>query len=252
MQNESLLLAYILVMIAMAISWKNRLEIEKDILGASVRATLQLIAVGFVLEWILTIDRMLYLVLILVVMTAVAGWVSGNRGRPLPYSHAIAWFSIAFGSFATFGVLWYAGVIQSEARFAIPLGGMIIGNSMKAASLAMNRLLAETEHRRRQIETLLALGASPKQAMEQTVRQAAKAALIPTIDTLKTVGLVHLPGIMTGYIVAGGSPLTAVKYQLAIMYMLTGASAMTCLATVLLAYRGCFNKSEQLILDRSF
>ena len=130
---------------------------------------------------------------------------------------------IVAGSLITFAVLYYVGVIQPDARYIIPLGGMIIGNSMKAASLGLDRLISELGHQRKRIDNLLALGAGRRQASIGAVRQAVKAAMMPTIDTMKTVGLVHLPGIMTGYIIAGGSPLTAVKFQLAVIYMITGA-----------------------------
>jgi putative ABC transport system permease protein len=127
---------------------------------------------------------------------------------------------------------------------------MIIGNSMKASSLSLNRLISEMGHQRARIETLLALGASSKQAALNAVGQSVKAAMIPTMDTMKTAGLVHFPGIMTGFIIAGGSPMTAVKFQLAIMYMVAGATGTTCLIVTLLAYRQCFTRNLQLTTRR--
>jgi UDP-glucose/iron transport system permease protein len=246
MENESLLLSYGLVIAALLISFYNHLKIEREMVVSSIRATLQLIAVGFLLEAILNIEEPVYLFLILLFMSAVAGVISGNRGKEIPGSHGIATLGIAVGSLVTFALLYGAGVIQPEARYAIPLGGMIIGNSMKASSLAMNRLIAELGHQRRRIETLLALGATARQAALGAVGQAVKTAMIPTIDTMKTVGLVHLPGIMTGFIIAGGSPLTAVKFQLAVIYMLAGATGITCLLVTLMAYRQCFTRDLQL------
>ncbi len=246
MQTESLFLAYALVVTAVAISWYHHLKIERDLLLSSLRATLQLIAVGFVLEAVLTIEEPLYLFAILLFMCAVAGVVSGGRGKRIPHARKIAFLAIALGSGCTFATLYAAGVIQPEARYAIPLGGMIVGNAMKASSLSLNRLIAEVSGKRPQIENLLALGASKSQAAADAVRQAVKAALIPTIDTMKTVGLVHLPGIMTGFIIAGGSPLTAVKYQLAVIYMIAGATAVTCLLVTLLASRRCITNDLQL------
>ena len=247
MENESLLLSYGLVIAAILISYYNHLKIEKEMISSSIRATLQLIVVGFLLDAILRIDQPLYLFLILLFMSGVAGIISGNRGKEIPHSHWIAIMGITVGSLATFGLLYGAGVIQPEARYVIPLGGMIIGNSMKASSLAMNRLISELGHQRRQIETLLALGATARQAAVGAVGQAVKAAMIPTVDTMKTVGLVHLPGIMTGFIIAGGSPLTAVKFQLAVIYMLAGTTGITCLLVTLTAYRQCFTRDLQLI-----
>jgi len=247
MENESLLLAYGLVIGAILISYYNHLKLEREMVLSSLRATLQLIVVGFLLEAILKIEQPVYLFLILLFMSIVAGTISGNRGKEIPNSRLIAIMGIGIGSLATFAVLYFAGVIQPEARYAIPLGGMIIGNSMKASSLAMNRLIGELGHQRRRIETLLALGADARQATAGAVQQAVKAAMIPTIDTMKTVGIVHLPGIMTGFIIAGGSPLTAVKYQLGVMYMLAGATGVTCLIVTLMAYRFCFTRDLQLM-----
>ncbi len=247
MASESLLMSYGLVVGAILISLLNQLKMEREMFSSSLRATVQLIVMGFVLEAILAIEEPLYLFLILLSMCVVAGAISGKRGKEIPHSYWIAFAGIFLGSVVTFGVLYAAGVIQPEAQYAIPLGGMIIGNSMKASSLSLNRLIGELGHQRARIETLLALGASSRQAALNAVRQAVGAAMIPTVDTMKTVGLVHFPGIMTGFIIAGGSPMTAVKFQLAIMYMVAGATGITCLTVTLLAYRQCFTCDLQLI-----
>ena len=246
MQTQSLFLAYALVATAFAISWYHHLKIERDLLLSSLRATLQLIAVGFILEALLAVKQPLALFGILLFMCVVAGMVSGGRGKQIPHARRIAFAGIALGSGCTFATLYAAGVIQPEARYAIPLGGMIVGNAMKASSLGLNRLIAEMSHRRHEVETLLALGATASQATAEAVRASVKAALVPTIDTMKTVGLVHLPGIMTGFIIAGGSPLTAVKYQLAVIYMIAGATAITCLLVTLLAARQCITSDLRL------
>ncbi len=247
MASESLLMSYGLVVGAILISLLNQLKMEREMFSSSLRATVQLIVMGFVLEVVLAIKEPLYLFLILLFMCAVAGIISGKRGKEIPHSYWIASTGIFLGSVVTFGVLYAAGVIQPEAQYAIPLGGMIIGNSMKASSLSLNRLIGELGHQRARIETLLALGASSRQAALGAVRQAVGAAMIPTVDTMKTVGLVHFPGIMTGFIIAGGSPMTAVKFQLAIMYMVAGATGITCLTVTILAYRQCFSCDLQLI-----
>lgn len=247
MTNESLILAYGLVIAALWISAANHLRMEKEVVVASLRATVQLLAMGFILEALFRIEQPGYLFLVLLFMCAVAGMVSGNRGRGIPHSHAIALAGILSGSLVTFAILYFAGVIQPEAKFAIPLGGMIIGNSMKASSLALNRLIGELGHQRQRIETLLALGANARQATLDAVRQSVKTAMMPTIDTMKTVGLVHLPGLMTGYLIAGGAPLTAVKYQLVVMFMVLGTTGITCLIVTLLAYRQCFTADLRLI-----
>lgn len=247
MTIESLLLAYGLIAIALFISWHNKLTLEKEVVVGSLRATVQLVIMGFLLEMILTIDNFVYLALILLAMTVIAATISGKRGRKIPHSTGIAFTGILIGSVITFAVLAGAGVIGPEAKYIIPLGGMIIGNSMNASSLSMNRLIGELEHQRKRIETLLALGANTRQASEWAVRQSVRSALIPVIDSMKIIGLVHLPGIMTGFIIAGGSPLEAVKYQLAIVFMIAGTASLTCMIVTLLAARRCFSQELQLL-----
>ena len=245
--NTALILCYCLVLTAVGISWYHHLKIEKEIVLASLRATVQLVAVGFLLQWLFAVDEPWLLFLVLLLMCCVSAIISGNRGREIPGSKWIAFISIGLGSLFTFMILYWMGVIQAEARYVIPLGGMIIGNSMKSTSLALNRMVSEMGHQRARIENLLALGATARQASLGAVQQAVKAAMIPTVDTMKTVGLVHLPGIMTGFIIAGGSPLMAVKYQLAVIYMMVGTAGITCLTISLLAYSRCFNRDLQLL-----
>ena len=131
---------------------------------------------GFLLEWILKIDNYVYLGLILLAMAGIAATISGKRGRKIPHATGVALTGILIGSVITFAVLAGAGVIGPEAKYIIPLGGMIIGNSMNASSLAMNRLIGELGHQRKRIETLLALGANARQASEWAVRQSVRSA----------------------------------------------------------------------------
>ena len=247
MTIESLMIAYGLIVIVLIISWHNQLTLDKEIAVASLRATVQLVIMGFLLEMILKLDNYVYLGLILLAMTAIAAAISGRRGRKIPHATGIAFTGILIGSVITFTVLASAGVIGPEAKYIIPMGGMIIGNSMNASSLSMNRLIGELGHQRKRIETLLALGANARQASEWAVRQSVRSALIPVIDSMKIIGLVHLPGIMTGFIIAGGSPQEAVKYQLAIMFMIAGTASLTCVIVTLLAARRCFTRELQLL-----
>lgn len=247
---DVLLGVYALVALAMAMSCYRNLGIGKDLFAGSIRATVQLIAMGFILKWLFTLKSAGSFFLVLLFMTGVAAIISGNRGRSIPNSRIIALAGIGLSSCITFAVLYTAGVIQNEANYIIPIGGMIIGNAMNAASLAMNRLIGELDHRRGRIETLLALGSSARQAGQEPARQALKAALIPTVDSMKTIGLVHLPGIMTGFLIAGGSPLEAVKFQVAVVYMIAGTAAIAGSVVVLLGVRQCFDGDLRLRLER--
>jgi putative ABC transport system permease protein len=137
---------------------------------------------------------------------------------------------------------WY------DPRYLIPLFGMIVGNAMNGAALAAERLASEMESRRGEVEAYLALGASPARAAAEPVRRALIAALIPSVNGLMTVGLVQLPGMMTGQILAGQSPLLAVRYQVVVVFMLAGATAMTTVMVVLWYRRTFFTPAAQLAM----
>jgi putative ABC transport system permease protein len=131
-------------------------------------------------------------------------------------------------------------------RYLIPLFGMITGNAMNGAALAAERLGSEMEARRAEVEAYLALGASPARASADAVRRALAAALIPSVNGLMVVGLVTLPGMMTGQILAGASPLLAVRYQIVVAFMLAGAVAATAAIVVLWYRKRFFTAAEQL------
>ena len=138
---------------------------------------------------------------------------------------------------------WY------DPRYLIPLFGMIVGNAMNGAALAAERLASELESHRGEVEAYLALGATPARAAAEPSRRAMYAALIPSVNGLMTVGLVQLPGMMTGQILAGQSPLLAVRYQIVVAYMLAGATAMAA-AIVVLRYRRTFFTSASQLATR--
>jgi putative ABC transport system permease protein len=159
--------------------------------------------------------------------------------------------SIAFGAALTLGLLVGLGVFEFTVQQIIPIAGMVIGNSMNVCSLAMGRVRDEINGRAPEIEAALALGATGRKAAHPYLRTALHAAMMPIIDSTKTVGLIQLPGAMTGMILAGASPLEAVQLQIIVMYMLIGAAAFTGLAAVWLTYRRFFTANQQLVLPSS-
>ena len=128
----------------------------------------------------------------------------------------------------------------------IPIAGMIIGNGLNSATLTTNRLVAELEHREDEIETLLSLGAPPRAAVDGSIREAIRAALIPNINGLMLVGIVQIPGVMTGQIIAGVDPLIAVRYQIMIMYMWLTTATLANILTQGLVYKKFFTPLQQL------
>jgi putative ABC transport system permease protein len=246
-----LALASALVFVAMALSAWQRLGLVRGFAIGAVRATVQLIAVGYVLAFLFGTRRWYLVLLALLVMLAAATWTATDRqkaGRAGLF--VISGTAMLVGSGLTLAYVdlvvlhlptWY------DPQYVIPLFGMIIGNAMNGAALAAERLASEMELRRGEVEAYLALGASPARASADAVRRALVAAMMPTVNMLMVVGLVSLPGMMTGQIVAGSSPLTAVRYQILVVFMLAGAVAVTSVIVALWYRRKFFTPAEQLV-----
>ena len=245
-----LALGYGLILLAVVLSRLRGIGQEKEMLWASARMIVQLLAVGYVLHLVFAIEHPLSVLLILLVMAGFSVQVIASRIKgKMPGFYRVVSTSIfaGCGGVTFFFVLLIVGPDPwYDPRYLIPLAGMIIGNSMNGASLAAERLAAEMRDRREEIETALCLGASARQASRDAVRAAFRAALIPTTNTMAAMGLVSLPGMMTGQILSGTDPVTAVKYQIAIMCAITGSVAVT---AFLILHQGCgryFTPAHQL------
>ncbi|MDI9600300.1 MAG: iron export ABC transporter permease subunit FetB [Acidobacteriota bacterium] len=242
----SLAAALALVAVALLLSWWQRLDVERDIGLACVRAFVQLMAVGYIIHLILQTDRPLYVALTLAAMLLFAVITSARRARGLPGAWTLAATSIGVASMATLAVMLVLGIIPAGARYVIPIGGMLIGNCMNVASVTAVRLLEDAADRRPQIEASLALGASPRQSTATLARRSVRLAMVPVIDSTKTTGLVFLPGAMTGMILAGAAPLQAVRLQAVVMFMLLAAVALTASIVSYLAPGRLFTPQQQL------
>lgn len=242
--------AYGLVLLAIGLARLKRVGQEGPMLWASLRMVFQLLAVGYLLHFIFAVKSPLPVIAILLVMGAFSLQVMGARiKRKMPHFYQVVGLSLFIGcggvtflfcSLVVHYSPWY------DPRYLIPLAGMIIGNSMNGASLAAERLGAEMRERREEIETALCLGASARQASQAALRNAFRAAIMPTANTMAAMGIVSLPGMMTGQILSGTEPMVAVRYQIAIMCAITGAVAVTSYLIVLQGYRRYFTKAQQL------
>lgn len=249
-----LALVAMLVLVAAGISRWQQLGLERSFLIGGLRAFAQLLVIGYVLVYLFEAERWWLVLLALVAMLVAATATATRRGgRRLPGERKRLWeisgtamllssgLTLAYVTYLVLGVRpWY------EPRYLIPLFGMIVGNAMNGAALAVERLASEMEAHRGTVEAYLALGASPAKAAAEPARRALTAALIPSINGLMVVGLVQLPGMMTGQILAGQSPLLAIRYQIVVAFMLAGATAMTSAAVVLWYRRVFFTPAEQL------
>ena len=135
---------------------------------------------------------------------------------------------------------WY------RPQYLVPLLGMILGNSLTSVSITLDGLLGDVVLRRPEIEMALSHGATAWEAAAEPLQGAVRRGMVPTINSMLVVGIVALPGMMTGQILAGSDPLQAVKYQIVVMFMLAAATALGCILAALLAYRQIFNAKHQL------
>jgi putative ABC transport system permease protein len=187
---------------------------------------------------------------ILVFMLGVAAWtVAARQRRPTSALRLLVLGSLSTGCGLT---LVLATEVMLQIRpwynpyYLVPLMGMVIGNSLNSATLAVERLDSELRSGRERVEALLALGATSRQAAAAPVRSAMKAAMIPIINSMMVVGLVSLPGMMTGQILGGSSPLVAIKYQVLIMYMIAFSTTVTAFMLTTLRARSYFTAAHQL------
>jgi putative ABC transport system permease protein len=237
----------ILVGIAVVVSLSQQLRIERRLVWATVRAFVQLMVMGVVLAWLLQPGRSLWFSWAWVAaMIPFAAWTVRNRAPEVPGLFGIALVALAAATLATMGVLFGLGVFPAEARAIVPLGGMMIGNSLSGTVLAARRVADELTEKRSEVEARLALGLSSREAGQPYVRSAMRTALTPQIESTKAVGLVFLPGAMTGLILAGVDPIDAVLVQAAIMYLILGAVATTSVVVGLGSIRQLFTPDDRL------
>lgn len=242
----SALLTLGLVAVAVILSMVQRLGLEKDIGLAVVRSFVQLTAIGYVINFIFGLRNPGYVVLLLMGMVLFASWTSGRRAKGVPHSFLLAALAIGVAAAGTLGILLLLQVIPPTARYLIPLGGMIIGNSMNTASLTLTRIRDDVRSHQLQLEAALALGATSRQAVSPILKRALQNSMIPLIDSTKTAGIIFLPGAMAGMIIAGADPLEAVRLQIVVLYMLLGSVSIAAILVGLTSYRTFFTARHQL------
>jgi putative ABC transport system permease protein len=242
-------LATSLILINSALSALLRLGLGRRLLLAALCCVVQLLLIGLVLEWVFRLNRWYLVLALMFLMTLVAG-VSAIRRTHVRYPGiwvtsivsvwASSWLMAAIALFAIVPVKpWYS------PQFAIPFLGMILGNTLNGISLGLDRLGGEFAARRDHIESLLALGATRWEAAREPIRKAVRTGMIPMINAMMVVGVVSLPGMMTGQLLAGVSPVQAVRYQIVILFLIASSTALGTVSVVLLSYRRLFNEQHQ-------
>jgi len=244
--NESLALALILVVVALLVSKKEKLGLEKDIIWSIARAIVQLVVVGYVLKYIFDLDNGWLTVLMVLFICLNAALNAKKRSRNIDNGFTISFIAITLSTALTLVVLISSRAIEFLPMQVIPISGMIAGNAMVAVGLCYSNLNQRFMDNQQKILEMLSLGASTKLASGSLIRDSIRAAMIPTVDAAKTVGLVSLPGMMSGMIFAGIDPVKAIKYQIMVTFMLLGTASVSTIIAGYLAYRRFYNERAQL------
>ena len=247
MSYTSLSLTLIFVLIPLVLSKTLKLNLEKDTIIATIRSIIQLLIVGYILKFVFETESILYILLMIILMIVAATLNARKKGKAIK---GITWkvaFTLIVIEVVTQGILLGLHIVPATPQYIIPISGMLIGNSMVLSILFLNRFTAEVEGSRDQIELILSLGGTPKQAIHRQLINSIKASMIPTIESQKTIGLVQLPGMMSGQIIGGADPVQAVQFQILIIFGLLTTAALSSIIIGFLSYPTLFNERMQMI-----
>ena len=251
-----LALTALLILLNGALSWAFRLGLERTLVVTSARMVVQLGLIGFVLKWIFAQTSPAWTAALALVMISVAGWEVLNRQQQRAGTYRT--LALGTGTLMTVGLLAttfaMVGVIGPqpwyEARFLLPILGMVLGNALTGISLVLDTITSTTVRERAAIEARLALGATRREALEEPLRHGLKTGLMPILNAMAASGLVSLPGMMTGQILAGADPVDAAMYQIMIMFLIAGATALSVVLAGLGAIELLTDQRHRLRLDR--
>ena len=253
---QDVAISAVLIVLDGVLSLVLRLGLHRQLAIAATRMVVQLVLVGFILRVVFALQSPFATTGVVLVMVAIAGREVAARpeqrlGRFGNY--AVGGGAVLVATFLT-AILALTTAIRPQPwydpRYAIPLAGIVLGNVLNGASLALDSMLGGVVRERNAIEAQLALGATFRHAIRPLVRTSVRRALLPVINTMSAAGIITLPGIMTGQILAGMDPLEAAKYQILLIFLLAGGSGLAAVAVVYLAARQLTDERQRLRLDR--
>lgn len=227
---------------------RRRVHLESETLIAMVRGLVQIIAVGSILVILLRAPRWTS-GLLLTGMIVAAGATSARRAKGMPDAFRVSAWAIACGAGSIIALMTSLGVIDTAITSLVPVGSMLIANAMNTNGLALNRFRSDVLAHTGEIETALALGADAHSSVSPYVQSAFEASLIPAIDSLRSLGIVWIPGLMAGMLLSGARPVYAAIYQFVVLAMIFAASGLTSLISTMLIRGRVFSSAEQLLLQ---
>jgi len=237
----------LLALVVMLVARQREIHVEGETVVALIRGIVQIVAVGSIFLLLLRGPAWTSVLLLAAMMVAAAA-TSTQRAKGIPGTFRVSLCAIAGGAGAVIALMTWVGVINTATTSLVPIGSMLISNAMNTNSLTLNRFRSEVESHFGLIETALALGAASKQSVSSYVQLSFEASLIPAIDSLKSLGIVWIPGLMAGMLLSGSDPVYAAIYQFVAISMIFSASGLTALISSLLVRNQAFSPAEQLTL----
>ena len=240
-------IASVMALAVVLLARRRNIHLEADASIALLRGIVQIVAVGSILVLLLKAPRWSS-VFLLAGMVLAAGSISAKRAKNIPGVTKVSTYSIAVGAGLVTAIMTWAGVIDTAVTSLIPVGSMIIANAMNTNGLALNRFRSEILAHTGEIETALALGATPRATINRYAEDSIQASLIPAIDNLRSLGIVWIPGLMTGMLLSGAKPLYAAIYQFVVIAMILASSGLTSLLSTTMIQAHAFSAADQLLL----
>jgi len=243
-------LIYLLLIIVLIIMKRSKVNQTKLLLIASLRMSVQLVIVGYILQYVFKNPNPLFTIIFLILMIAFSIHRVLESRKGLNNN-----FKIAIGASLTFTglfiLIFFVTVIVGKSifnpQYTIPLAGMIIGNAMTGVNIAIKTFMDDISHEKNKINTLLNLGVEPKAILKPFANNALETALIPTLNSMLGMGIIFLPGMMTGQMLSGTLPTTAIMYQIAIMIAICTSVCLTVFLSLNLGYKSLYNSRQQFL-----
>jgi putative ABC transport system permease protein len=247
-----LALALVFSLVAGGCSLALRLDLGRDIALGTVRTFAQLFLMGLVLGAVFQIESPWPVLGLFLVMAAAAAHTAKGRVKEKAVSFAWPMYAGMAAVYLLVTITVTGAIVGAtpwwKPQYFLPIGGMVLGNSMNSVAVALDRLFSDLRGRHAEVEMRLCLGASASEASADILRSAVRAGMIPSINSMMAVGLVSLPGMMTGQILGGTDPTQAIRYQIVVMLMIVGATALGSTLLTLIIRRRCFGPGDRPLL----
>jgi len=243
-------LIYLLLIIVLIIMKKSKVNQTKLLLVASLRMTVQLVLVGYILQYVFSNPKPIFTIIFLILMItfSIHRVITSRKDLNRKFKIAIG-VSLTFSGL--FVLIFFVTIVVGKSifnpQYTIPLAGMIIGNAMTGVTIAIKTFMDDISKQKNKISSLLNLGVEPKDILKPFANNALETALIPTMNSMLGMGIIFLPGMMTGQMLSGTLPTTAIMYQIAIMIAICTSVCITVFLSLNLGYKSLYNDRKQFL-----